>query len=45
MIAGFLIGSLGYAASFDTLAAVTTAVTVGVMALVRDPKTRGHQRG
>jgi MFS family permease len=38
MIAGFLIGGLGYAATFDVLAAVTAAVTVGVMALVRDPK-------
>jgi len=38
MIAGFLIGGLGYAATFDVLAAVTAAATVGVMALVRDPK-------
>jgi MFS transporter, DHA1 family, multidrug resistance protein len=37
MIAGFLIGRLGYAATFDVLAAVTAGVTVGVMALVRDP--------
>jgi DHA1 family multidrug resistance protein-like MFS transporter len=37
MIAGFLIGRLGYAATFDVLAAVTAAVTVGLMALVRDP--------
>jgi len=38
MIAGFLIGGLGYAATFDVLAAVTVAVTVGLLALVRDPK-------
>ncbi len=38
MIAGFLIGGLGYAATFDVLAAITAAVTVGLMALVRDPK-------
>ncbi len=40
MIAGFLIGGLGYAATFDVLAAITAAVTVGLIALVRDPKTR-----
>ena len=38
MIAGFLIGALGYAATFDVLAAITAAVTVGLVALVRDPK-------
>ena len=38
MIAGFLIGGLGYAATFDVLAAITAAVMVGLMALVRDPK-------
>src|SRR5467141_200035 len=38
MIAGFLIGGLGYAATFDVLAAITAAVTIGVVALVRDPK-------
>jgi len=38
MIAGVLIGGLGYAATFDVLAAVTVAVTLGVTALVRDPK-------
>jgi MFS family permease len=36
--AGFLIGSLGYAATFDVLAAVTAAVTVVLMFTVRDPK-------
>ena len=38
MIAGFLIGRLGYAATFDVLAAITALITVGLMALVRDPK-------
>jgi MFS transporter, DHA1 family, multidrug resistance protein len=38
MIAGVLIGSLGYAATFDVLAGVTAVVTVGLLALVRDPK-------
>jgi len=38
MIAGFLIGGLGYAATFDVLAAVIAVVTVGLMALVRDPR-------
>src|SRR5499426_4170179 len=38
MIAGFLIGGLGYAATFDVLAAVIALVSVGLMALVRDPK-------
>ena len=40
MIAGFLIGGLGYAGTFDVLAAVTAAAAVGLMALVRDPKPR-----
>lgn len=44
MIAGFLIGRLGYAATFDVLAAITAAVTVGVMALVRDPKRAAARR-
>ena len=44
MIAGFLIGGLGYAGTFDVLAAVTAAATVGVMALVRDPKKRCGRR-
>ena len=38
MIAGVLIGGLGYAATFDVLAALTAAAAVGLMALVRDPK-------
>jgi MFS family permease len=40
LLAGFLIGGLGYAATFDVLAAATAAVTVGLIALVRDPKTK-----
>lgn len=44
MIAGFLIGDLGYATTFDVLASVIALVTVGVMALVRDPKAAAAQR-
>jgi hypothetical protein len=45
MIAGFLIGGLGYAATFDVLAAVTAAAAVGLMALVRDPKRATANHG
>ena len=38
IIAGFLIGRLGYAATFDVLAGMIALVTFGVMALVRDPR-------
>jgi MFS family permease len=38
MIAGFLIGRVGYAATFDVIAAVTAVISVGLIALVRDPK-------
>jgi hypothetical protein len=38
IIAGFLIGGLGYATTFDVLAAATAAAAVGLMALVPDPK-------
>jgi MFS transporter, DHA1 family, multidrug resistance protein len=41
MIAGFLIGGLGYAATFDVLAGITVGVTIGLMVLVRDPKKAG----
>ena len=44
MLAGFLIGGLGYAATFDVLAAVIAVVTVGLMALVRDPKAAASDR-
>ena len=39
IIAGFLIVGLGYASTFDTLALVTVVVSIGVVVLVRDPKT------
>ncbi len=38
IIAGFLIGRLGYATTFDVLAGVTALITVGLIVLVRDPK-------
>src|SRR6267142_7020336 len=38
IIAGFLIGGLGYASTFDTLALLTVAVSISVVFLVRDPK-------
>ena len=48
MIAGFLIGGLGYAGTFDVLAAIIAAAAVGLMVLVRDPKKaaadRAHER-
>src|SRR5215472_15374405 len=44
MIAGFLIGGLGYAMTFDVLAAVIALVSVGLMALVRDPKAAARDR-
>jgi MFS family permease len=37
IVAGFLIGSLGYAATFDILAALTLAATVLLMFVVRAP--------
>ena len=37
IVAGFLIGSLGYAATFDVLAAMTLAATVLLMFVVREP--------
>jgi MFS family permease len=38
LIAGFLIGGLGYAATFDVLATVIALVSVGLIVMVRDPK-------
>jgi DHA1 family multidrug resistance protein-like MFS transporter len=38
IVAGFLIVQLGYAPTFDTLALVTVAVSIGLVMLVRDPK-------
>jgi DHA1 family multidrug resistance protein-like MFS transporter len=40
IIAGFLIGQLGYASTFDALALMTVAVSIGVIVLVRDPSVR-----
>jgi MFS transporter, DHA1 family, multidrug resistance protein len=39
MIAGFLVGGLGYAVTFDVLAGMTVLVAFGLLAFVRDPKT------
>jgi MFS transporter, DHA1 family, multidrug resistance protein len=44
MIAGFLIGGLGYAATFDVLAAIIAAAAVGVITLIRDPQGSGRSR-
>jgi MFS family permease len=44
MIAGFLIGGLGYAATFDVLAAVTAAAAAGLLVLVRDPRKTAADR-
>ena len=43
MIAGFLIGGLGYATTFDMLAVMTALVTFGVMAFVRDPQAAAQR--
>src|SRR5262249_14894775 len=39
IIAGFLIGGLGYAATFDALALAILMVSIVVVVLVRDPRT------
>jgi len=44
MIAGYLIGSVGYASTFDLLAAMSVAVAIGFMLLVRDPGLNTAQR-
>ncbi len=44
MLAGFLIGNLGYASTFDLLAALSVAVAIGFMLLVRDPGMNAGQR-
>jgi MFS family permease len=44
MIAGLLIGGLGYAATFDVLAGMTVLVALGLWAFVRDPKTPAAYR-
>ena len=38
IVAGFLIVSLGYASTFDTLALVIVAVGIAVVLLLQDPK-------
>jgi MFS family permease len=38
ILAGFLIGGLGYASTFDILAAASVAAALGFMLLVRDPR-------
>ena len=38
IVAGLLIGRMGYAATFDVIAAATALVTAGLMSFVRDPK-------
>jgi MFS transporter, DHA1 family, multidrug resistance protein len=40
IIAGFLVGGFGYASTFDALALMTIAVSIGVVVLVRDPSVR-----
>jgi MFS transporter, DHA1 family, multidrug resistance protein len=45
IIAGFLIGRMGYAPTFDLLAVVTALTAVGLIALVRDPKKAGGHEG
>ena len=44
IIAGYLIGSAGYASTFDLLAAMSVAVAIGFMLLVRDPGLNAGQR-
>lgn len=44
IIAGFLIGGLGYAATFDVLAAVIGAVTVALVVRARDLETAARKR-
>src|SRR6266702_502354 len=43
IIAGFLIGGLGYASTFDTMAVLTVGISISVMFLVRDPKKAGSR--
>jgi MFS family permease len=38
ILAGFLIGRIGYSSAFDVIAAATAVVAVALVALVRDPK-------
>jgi MFS family permease len=40
IMAGFLIGRMGYAPTFDVIAVLTALTAVGLVALVRDPKRK-----
>jgi hypothetical protein len=46
IVASFLIVSLGYASTFDTLALVIVAVSIGLVLLLQDPKigVAAHRR-
>lgn len=44
ILAGILIGRIGYASTFDLLASMTVAVAIGFMLLVRDPARNTGQR-
>jgi MFS family permease len=44
IIAGFLIAGLGYASTFDALAVITLAASIGVVVLLRDPKIAAAAR-
>ena len=44
IIAGFLIGGMGYASTFDVLAAASVAAAIGFMLLVRDPGMNAGRR-
>jgi MFS transporter, DHA1 family, multidrug resistance protein len=41
IMAGFLIGSVGYAATFDVIAVLTGLVAIALVSLIRDPKRGG----
>jgi predicted MFS family arabinose efflux permease len=44
MLAGVLIDRIGYASTFDLLAAMSVVVAIGFMLLVRDPARNTGQR-
>jgi hypothetical protein len=44
MIAGFLIGRLSYARTFDVLAAVITLIALGVIVMLREVKPGAAHR-
>jgi MFS family permease len=45
ILAGLLIGRMGYAPTFDALAILTALVALALVALVRDPRRAGGGRG